>query len=110
MARDNSPIFSSLAGDSDLSDLVQEFVNDLQARMDSMRSAFQANNLPELARLAHQLKGAGGGYGFDILSSAAAELENASKSAQSVEDVRKDLEELIDVCNRAKRGRMQNEE
>lgn len=102
MSQDNdSPIFSSLAGQGDMIELVQEFVNELQNRISSMRDAFATSNLAEIARLAHQLKGAGGGYGFDILSSAAAELESASKSAQSVDDVRKGLEELIVVCNRA---------
>lgn len=95
------PIFSSLASDADMIELVQEFVTNLRERMAALRSAFEAHNLTQIAQLAHQLKGAGGGYGFDVISLAAAELETASKGAESVDQVRQQMDELIVLCGRA---------
>lgn len=99
--QDPSPIFSSLATDADMLELVQSFVTQLQDRTAAMQAAYEANNLAELSRLAHQLKGAGGGYGFDVISTAAAQLESASKCAGSVEQVRQAMDELIVLCKRA---------
>jgi HPt (histidine-containing phosphotransfer) domain-containing protein len=98
---DPSPIFSSLAGDADMIELVQAFVINLQDRVAAMADAFQSNNVLGLSQLAHQLKGAGGGYGFDVISAAAADLEAAAKTAESVEQVRKELDELVILCHRA---------
>lgn len=103
-AQDSSPIFSSFARDADMIELVQEFVADLQSRIASMRDAYQANDLHELSRLAHQLKGAGGGYGFEIISTAAAGLESASNTACSAAQVQRELEDLLVICHRATAG------
>lgn len=95
------PIFSSLASDADLLPLVEEFVTALETRMASLEAAFEADNLAELARLAHQLKGAGGGYGFDVISTAAAALEAAAQTAGSPSEVRNEMDTLIALCHRA---------
>ena len=95
------PIHSSLSDDPDMIDLVEEFVENLKGRVTALDATVADNNLGELARLTHQLKGASGGYGFDLLGEAAAELERSAKAAGTVEDIKDAVEDLISMCNRA---------
>ncbi|HOA72311.1 MAG TPA: Hpt domain-containing protein [Phycisphaerae bacterium] len=101
MADDSSPLFSSLAQDGDMIELVQRFVDDLEKRMAAMQAAFEAHNLAEIAQIAHQLRGTGGSHGFDVLSVAAAGLEDAVRSNESLDRVREALAELTVLCHRA---------
>jgi HPt (histidine-containing phosphotransfer) domain-containing protein len=98
---ETSPLYSSLT-DADMAELVQDFVTSLQERAVSLRSAAQAENLAEITRLSHQLKGASGGYGFDCIGVAAGQLEAVSKAAQSVEQIRNEIESLVGLCLRAR--------
>ena len=59
--------------------LVELFVSELGEEVDALRRALLASDAQELARLAHQLKGSCGSYGFPELSRRAAELERAAK-------------------------------
>lgn len=52
----------------------EEKVQEIQVKAASERSP---ENLDRLTYLAHQLKGAGGSYGFQVISTEAAELEKA---------------------------------
>lgn len=96
-----SPIYSDYSTDADMLELVQEFVECLQDRVNDIENAVEADNLSDLTRLAHQLKGAGGGYGFGVISQAAAQLEAASKAAQSTNQIREQVDELTSLCRRA---------
>ncbi len=53
-------IFSTLRDDSDMTQILAEFVGDLPDRLETIRQAAANNQWDELQRLAHQLKGAGG--------------------------------------------------
>lgn len=64
-----------LLDDPEMSDLVEEFVAGLYHRMEAMRQAYQQLDWDRLAVLAHQLKGAGGSYGYAELSAFARKLE-----------------------------------
>lgn len=91
-------IFSLLADDSDWNELIQEFVNEMPLRIESLLQAFDAADWDTLRRLAHQLKGAGGSYGFDPVTQSAARLEQALLNSQP--EAETELRELIDVCRR----------
>jgi HPt (histidine-containing phosphotransfer) domain-containing protein len=54
-----------------------------------------------LQRLAHQLKGAAGGYGFAPITDAAARVEEALVSGAAPEHVQPHLDELFALCARA---------
>ena len=99
---DQSPIFSSLSDDPDMLELIEEFVSNLQDRMRSLEALVNVNDVGELARLAHQLKGTSGSYGFRAISEAAARLEQSAKVADSVSNVENEVKELISFCQRAK--------
>ncbi|MBT3199294.1 MAG: hypothetical protein HN350_05210, partial [Phycisphaerales bacterium] len=73
-------IQSEYADDPDLADIIDEFVASLPDAFSKMREAMANNHHEGLRRLAHQLKGAGGGYGYPQLTDAARVLEDAAKA------------------------------
>ncbi len=96
-----SPIFSTMSSDSDMLELVEEFVDALTDRVVLLEKALAAHDLAELTRLAHQLKGSCGGYGFDSIGERAASLEQSAKVTGSIADMTTEAEELISMCRRA---------
>lgn len=79
---DNSPVHSEFADDPEYRELLEMFTSAIPERRRSLAEAFRAGNFPELQTLAHQLKGAGGGFGYPGLTERAADLEMACKSRQ----------------------------
>jgi CheY-like chemotaxis protein/HPt (histidine-containing phosphotransfer) domain-containing protein len=67
--------------DSGLAEIIDQFVATLPQRLEGMRQAMEAGCYTDLQRLAHQLKGGGGGYGYPGLTHAARRLEAAAKAA-----------------------------
>jgi HPt (histidine-containing phosphotransfer) domain-containing protein len=54
-------------------------------------------NIEELRRLVHQIKGAGGGYGFPKLTEAAALAESCVKSNGGAEAIEREVQALIEL-------------
>ena len=67
--------------DTELNELKREFLVEAEEKVREMQSALNGDRnrdaLNRLAYLAHQLKGSGGSYGYQRISSDAAELERA---------------------------------
>ncbi len=96
------PILSEFAADPDMKGLLDAFVSELPARVAAIQNAWDDENLAHLRRITHQLKGAGGGYGYHVISDAAARLEaSLSCGTEDVDRVRTELDALIDLCLRA---------
>ncbi len=72
-------IRSTYEDDPDMLEIVQEFAAELPDRVKTLEGCLEAGDLTELKTLAHQLKGAGGGYGFPPITEAAAQLEQVLK-------------------------------
>lgn len=66
-----------LEEDSDLRDIVAEFVRALPTRIEDIKHAYEALDWDQLSMLAHRLKGASGSYGYPDLSTLAAGMEQA---------------------------------
>ena len=100
------PIISTLASDPDMVELIQLFVEEIPDRVRTMQDYWQRRDLAELKRLAHQLKGSGGGYGFATLGAAAGKLEhtlnNASGPQSNLETIASQVDELVDLCTRVR--------
>lgn len=73
------PIRSIYEDDPDMLEIVREFAAELPGRAESLENYLRDGDHEELQRLAHQLKGAGGGYGFTAVTEVAASLEQALK-------------------------------
>ena len=91
-------IVSTLQDDPDLCELIEQFVARMPAKVATLEAAWAAGELENLARLAHQLKGAGGGYGFWPISDAAGQLEAAIRAGAASAAVSDRLKELVAVC------------
>jgi|GEM_PF-7028546 len=96
-----SPLYSEFADDPDMLDLVQDFVGKLPTRLADIQEALAADNMETLGRLAHQLKGSAGGYGFGPITDVAAELETVVREEADPHSINRTVKELIELCNRA---------
>jgi CheY-like chemotaxis protein/HPt (histidine-containing phosphotransfer) domain-containing protein len=97
-------IYSEYADDADLVELVDEFAAGLEADVESMRKALENGDHDGLRRLAHQMKGAGGSYGYPMLTEAAKAIEEAAK-AEDVKAGTLALDKLGVLCQAVDRGR-----
>jgi PAS domain S-box-containing protein len=97
-------LYSSLAADPDLGELVDLFVQELPERISALETHAANRNWEQLARTAHQLKGAAGSYGFHEMTPCAAALEAAAQDAQPEEQILVALHGLLDLCRRARAG------
>ena len=93
-------LISLYATDPDMVELVDGFVQQMPKRIADLEDAWTRGDGPALTRLAHQLKGAAGGYGFPTLGEAAAELENSARTGGGVVP-RAAVDALRDLCSRA---------
>jgi CheY-like chemotaxis protein len=98
------PLVSELAGDPDLADLVGTFVAELPVRVAAIEKALTAQESEQLRVLAHQLKGAAGGYGFPTITEAAKALEQSVKAQAGLDEIRAKIDGLAQLCNRASSG------
>ncbi len=95
---------SELADDNDIRELIEEFVGELPARYAQMRALTSLSDRESLRAMAHQLKGAGGGYGYPAITQAAAHLERAILGGGSQIEVVDRLEALVGCCDAAVAG------
>ncbi|MFK7788292.1 MAG: response regulator [Phycisphaeraceae bacterium] len=100
---DIEPIFSKHKNDADMRPLLTEFTRGLAGYIDELRDANAQGNYDALESISHRLKGAGQGYGFDIISQQSAELLNTLNSEDvQIDAIRKTTTELISILNRVK--------
>ncbi len=98
------PIRSELAEDLHVADIIDDFVSRLPGQIRAMREALMNGHDEELQRFAHQLKGAGGGFGYPSLTEAAGVLESAAKTADT-ELANLTLDKLNTLCRAVLAGR-----
>lgn len=90
---------SEFADDPDMAELVDEFVQELGSRIEAIRAAFETEDASRLKTIAHQLKGAAGGYGFPTIGFAAGDVER--NIGAEAHELRNKVEELIRLCRSA---------
>jgi HPt (histidine-containing phosphotransfer) domain-containing protein len=80
--------------DEDLKDLIPQFMENRKKDIVQLSNLVRDNDLIAIAQLAHKIKGAAAGYGFQYLSGLAASMEKFAKSndpaplPQLVEDMK----------------------
>jgi PAS domain S-box-containing protein len=82
-ASSDGAIRSQFADDPDMTEVIGEFVARLPDTLAAMEESLASHNHGELRRLAHHIKGAGGGYGYPSLTEQARRLEDAAKAADA---------------------------
>ena len=85
------PLFSSLANDNSMSELINDFVTGIPAKLRTIEETSMADDHKQLEYLARTFKGQAGGHGFEPISTAAGKLEQAVRSGAP----KKEIEELV---------------
>lgn len=101
-----TPLHSIYANDPRVGPVIKGFVKRLPLRVQALSEALSRNDWKELANLAHQLKGAAGGYGYPDLTNLAREIEKraVSPSPSDKEEVSSLVDEFQLLCDRAARA------
>lgn len=94
------PLRSSFADDPDMAELVEYFVGEVPQRLESLQALCESGDREGVQRLAHQLKGACAGYGFEEVGIAAASVEGPLKGEAGLDDVRDQIDELTELLRR----------
>ncbi len=105
LSPETRPLYSRLAADPDLAEIVQLFVDEMPNRISQLLDRLEAADWEGLRYTAHQLKGAAGSYGFDPISPSAATVENAIRDGLPEEQIRDATDALLELCRRARGGR-----
>jgi PAS domain S-box-containing protein len=74
--------------DSDLEDLVPKFLENSRENVEEIRMLVREGEMEEVRRLGHSMKGVGGSYGFDEISSIGKGIEEAAKAGDGEEVLR----------------------
>jgi len=80
LACDGGAIVSQYIRDPEMARILETFIGRLAGQVEAMHHAHADGQHRELQRLAHQLKGAGGSYGYPSLTDAARVLEDVAKA------------------------------
>ena len=98
----DGPLPSLFAHDPEMKGLVEFFLGELTKRVEAVRNAMADKDLDELRTLAHQLRGAAGGYGYPTVGLAAAAVEQALVQGMCDEaGLASKVNELLELCERA---------
>jgi signal transduction histidine kinase/CheY-like chemotaxis protein/HPt (histidine-containing phosphotransfer) domain-containing protein len=85
------------AADGAMAQLVIRFIGKLPERVTRLQALLRENDLENLKQAVHQLRGAAGGYGFPEVTESAAQAERSIRDGQPIENIRRDLEALIEM-------------
>jgi len=80
--------------------IIAEFVEGLPVEIRKMEDLLNRDDLQSLRRVVHQLRGTGGGYGFDAITELAGNVEDAINAAGDRESISDQVTGLIDVIRR----------
>lgn len=87
--------------DPDLEDIVPAFLNNRRKDIETLTACMENGQLDTIRLLGHRLKGDGGGYGFDAISSIGHALEQAALRGDLV-TIRESTAELINFVTRVR--------
>jgi CheY-like chemotaxis protein len=102
---EHAALASTLAEDVDIGPLVADFVGRLPALATAFRAAFASGDREALGVLAHRMKGAAGGFGFDPITDAAGALEQALAERAPHEALAAHVDAVTHLVDRARAPR-----
>jgi DNA-binding response OmpR family regulator len=102
---DEEPIISTYHEDESMWPLLKEFAKNAEQMVDQLNSLALAQDSTAIRVICRQLKGAGGGYGFEQVTTAAIEVLDAIEESQDDADaIRESVDELLGVLRRIRVG------
>lgn len=100
------PLHSTLRDDPDMAELIDFFLDELHERIDALSTAWQQADKEALKYIAHGLKGAAGGYGYQDITERAADLEREIAIPEAdLAQLTERVEALLELCRRATSAR-----
>lgn len=93
-------IMSSMAGRSDLSELIGEFVKSARKLRDEMHGSIGKDEVDSVRDICRQLRESGGVFGFDLLSTSAGAALKAIDASMAIHESLKELDTLAQVIDR----------
>lgn len=97
-------LYSEFGLDPDLGEIVELFVQEMPDRVATLLDCLGAGDREGLRRVAHQLKGAAGSYGFQSISPCAADVENRIRQGAPEEQIRQGVDILVEMCRCVRAG------
>jgi PAS domain S-box-containing protein len=91
----NGSQFERLRLDQDFAEFIPIFLEDVKGDIDLMQEALAKKDYESISGTSHRIKGAGGGYGLDVVSEFARSVETAAKEKNEAE-IGKQLEKLAE--------------
>ena len=92
------PVRTTLLSDDAKAELMAGFVGELPDRVAGIETALHDGDIPTVARLAHQLKGSAGAYGFLPVARAAQLVEQQAAAQNDIEQLLPTVAELMNLC------------
>jgi HPt (histidine-containing phosphotransfer) domain-containing protein len=80
-----------------MQEIISTFVAELPGRVNQLEELLLSQDFESLRRAVHQLKGAGGGYGFGEITTRAADAERSIKTPSSIEGIEREVKSLIEL-------------
>jgi HPt (histidine-containing phosphotransfer) domain-containing protein len=91
---------SNLANDPRVMRVLDRFISNLPDRVAELQNSLNDGNLDLLRNAIHNLKGAGSGYGFPAITQKSASAEEALKAQRSLDEIRREVSQLIGLIQR----------
>ncbi|HYO10215.1 MAG TPA: CHASE3 domain-containing protein [Tepidisphaeraceae bacterium] len=100
---------STFADEPEMQQVLREYVAGLPRQVAQVAALLDRRDMDALRRAAHQIKGAGGGYGFMPLTDAAAKVERLIMAGAAGDAVARQVRELLDVIRSVQDYEPENE-
>jgi len=97
-------IYSEFGGDPDMADLVELYVDEMPEKIATFQELAASKDWDSIRRIAHQIKGSAGGYGFQPITEGAFRLEHAVREESGEAEILEALDELLGMCSRLRCG------
>ena len=98
-ATNDAPLRSTYSNNQRLAKVLTSFIDRLPGQATELLDLLRKVELDSLRRVVHQLKGAGGGYGFDVITETAARAEEGLEGG-SIEQAAAEVHELVQLLRR----------
>lgn len=76
--------------DEDLKDLIPGFIENRYEELNQIETALKQHDFKSIEKIGHNIKGVGGGYGFDYISEIGKQIEETARAEDGEE-----LQEIV---------------